>query len=219
MVCRKLEKKHQLNKGLIRSQMKRVAITGGIGVGKSSFCLTLTHYGHPVISADEEGKSALQTNSPVYSLIRQLFQLPAHQSVSTSYIAEKVFNNTQLKKDFENIMHPYIKQSILKKEKQIQQKGHSTIFYEIPLLFEQKLTNDFHFIILVICKKELQLKRVMNRFSLSQSQALRRIHSQMPEEEKIADSHIVIENNQSLDHLKKSAQRVLEKITKKGLIA
>ena len=198
--------------------MKRIAITGGIGVGKSSFCQTLTHHGHPVISADEKGKNAFQPSSSVYSLITELFQTPPHQPISTKYISEQIFNNPQLKKDFENIMHPYITQSILKEEDQMKKKGYSTIFYEIPLLFEKKLTNYFHVIILIVCKKKLQIQRVMNRFSLSTSQALNRIHSQMPETEKIKNSHILIENNQDLDHLKKSAKIVLKQLLQKGFI-
>ncbi len=190
--------------------LKKVGITGGIGAGKSSFCDILAQLGYPVISADKQAKKALNPNSPCYAALLRLFNNPPH--LTPQMLAQKIFSDSKVKNQLESIMHPYIFQLIQQEEEKLKREHHSLIFYEIPLLFEKKLEKYFHFIILITCDENLQKKRVMKRFLLSESEAINRIHSQMSQQEKLSKSDFIVENNTTLDDLKKSANQILKKI-------
>ncbi|MDE0151578.1 MAG: dephospho-CoA kinase [Bdellovibrionales bacterium] len=190
--------------------MVKIAITGGIGTGKSSLCRFFEDWGFPVISADKEAHKALMIESPLYPSLLKLFNKKPSDRLNPKEIAKDIFSNLNLKKKFESIVHPYIFESILKEEKKI--KNHSHIFYEIPLLFETNLMDYFNWIILVTCSKNLQKERVISKMHLSSEEAQMRIDAQNPQETKIESSDIVIENNGSLNDLKQKAEDILEKL-------
>lgn len=193
--------------------MKKIAVTGGIAVGKSSLCCILSRLGYPVISADSHAKKALSPNASIHSTILKLFQF--EKTLDPQVIAQKIFSYPRLKKQFEDIIHPWIIQSILTEEKEFKKKGCRVIFYEIPLLFEKNLESDFDFIVLVNCKKNIQKVRLMNRMSISKSQAEKRINSQWTQKEKFSKSDLIVDNNSKIDHLEKSALMIIKKFNLK----
>lgn len=190
--------------------MVKIAITGGIGTGKSSLCRFFEDWGFPVISADKEAHKALMAESPVYPSLLKLFNKKSTDSLNPKEIAKDIFSNLSLKKKFEDIMHPYIFESILQEEKKI--KNHSHTFYEIPLLFETNLMDYFNWIILVTCSKNLQKQRIIAKMHLSPAETQMRIDAQNPQETKTESSDIVIKNNGSLNDLKQKAEDILGKL-------
>ena len=191
--------------------MIKIAITGGIGTGKSSLCRFFEDWGFPVISADKEARKALRKSSPLYTSLLKLFNKKTNESLDPKEISKEIFSNFSLKKQFESIVHPYIFECILQEEKKI--KNHSHIFYEIPLLFETNSLNYFNWIILVICSKNLQKERIITNMHLSSKEAQMRINAQEPQETKIEKSDIVIENNRSLEDLEQKAVDILKKLS------
>ena len=189
-------------------KMKKIGVTGGIGVGKTTFCSFLNQQGYPCISADEQAKKALSPKSPCYPALLKLFHYPSKWTNHS--IAQQIFSNPQLKNQFEAIVHPYILHLIQQQEEQYQKSP--LIFYEIPLLFEKKLEKLFHFIVLITCPLDLQKKRIMKRSSLSERDIINRIKNQMPQEEKLPKSDFIVENNKTLNDLKISAQSILQHI-------
>lgn len=189
----------------------KIAVTGGIGAGKSSLCRFFKDWGWPVISADKEARKALAENSPLYPSLLKLFNKKPDESLNSKEIAREIFSNFSLKKKFESIVHPYIFKCILQKEEKL--KGHSHIFYEIPLLFETRLSSYFQWIVLVICSKKLQKERIITRMNLPPAEAQLRMDAQTNQKTKIKKSNIIVENNGSLDDLKKQALNVLKKLS------
>ncbi len=195
------------------SHVTKVAITGGIGAGKSSMCQILIQQGFPVISADQQAQKALIKNSPIYSDILKLF--PNNLILDPKQIAEKIFSQPLLKKSFENIVHPYIFQCIKEEEKKIIQQGDRVIFYEIPLLFETDMFYYFNYIILITCPKELKIERVKKRMNIPEEQIFKRMFTQAQHDE--SKVHFVVENSKSLKDLEKSTKDILHKLQlKKG---
>ena len=192
--------------------MKKAAVTGGIAVGKSSLCRILADLGYPVISADEHTARALTPGSSVHSLILKLFHYPDDHILDRKIIAQKIFSDSKIKKKFENLIHPWITQSILKEEKEILKNSPAVVFYEIPLLFEKKLEDRFDVIILVDCPEEEQKKRLMSRMSLSHDEALQRIKAGGPKNKKLLKSHFVIQNNFTIKELKLSALNMIQSL-------
>ncbi len=193
-------------------KLMKIAVTGGICTGKSSFCSFLSEQGQYYISADIHAKKALLPSSSIYDLIAQLFNTTDYK-LTSSDIARRIFKDKQLKAKFEKIMWPFIRKGILEEENQLINKGAKVIYYEIPLLFENNRQDLYDFIILLTCDSKLQIHRLINKSSISESEALLRIKSQWAIKNKVSFSDIIVENNSSLDYLKKQAHLALEKIS------
>ena len=191
--------------------MIKIAITGSIGSGKSSLCRFFENWGSPIISADIQARKALQKGSPLYPSLLQLFHKKTNESLDPKEIAQKIFSNFSLKEKFESIVHPYIFECILQEEKKL--KDHSHIFYEIPLLFETHLSSYFNWIILVICSKQLQAERIIQKMNLSPKEAQMRIKAQGDLKTKIEKSDIVVENNGTLNDLEQKASDIFKKLS------
>ena len=191
----------------------KIAVTGGIGAGKSSLCRFFKEWGWPVISADKEARKALAEDSPLSPSLLKLFNKKPNESLNSKEIAREIFSNFSLKKKFESIVHPYIFKCILQKEEKF--KDHSHIFYEIPLLFETHLSSYFNWIILVVCSKKLRKERIITSMNLSPREAQLRMDAQKDHKTKIKKSNIIVENNGSLEDLKKQAIDVLTKLSLK----
>ena len=193
-------------------RMKKVAVTGGIGSGKSALCLIFQKWGQAVIYADAYSKQALDKNSTLYPKFLKLFQ---EKELKLDKIAEKIFSDSKLKQSYEKLIHPYIFQCIVEKENFLKKQGFPIIFYEIPLLFETRLSYYFDFIVLVVSTKKEQKERIMKKMNLSEKQALQRINSQIPYKEKIKKSHFIVKNSGSLSHLEVSAKRLMDSLSLK----
>ena len=192
----------------------KIVITGGMGAGKSSLCQIIVQQGFPVISADEQARKLLVKNSPIYSKILPLF--PENPDLNPHQIAEKIFSQASTKKSFEKIIHPYIFEHIKEEEKKWMQKGHTAIFYEIPLLFETKMSYYFNYIILVQCPQKLRVERVKKSMNLSEDQILKRMSTQIQHDENQA--HFIVNNSKSLKDLEKSIDNIINKLKlRKGL--
>lgn len=191
--------------------MRKIAITGGICAGKSSVCRFIRELGGLVISADEEARKAFLPTSPTYSAILDLFQIEPSE-LSFPFVADQIFNDSILRQKLEAITHPFIEQSMLKKESSILTEETKIIFYEIPLLFEKNLMSRFDLIILVQVSHSLQMQRLMHRNQITKKEALKRIEAQSPQDLKLKKSHFVIENNSTLEELQNSVNIILQKI-------
>ncbi len=191
--------------------MIKIAVTGGIGAGKSSLCRFFENRGNPVISADKQARKALSKHSPLYPSLLKLFQKKSGENLSSKEIAQQIFSNNTLKRQFESIVHPYIFKCIQEEEKKL--KKHSHIFYEIPLLFETHSSSRFNWIILVICSQKLQRERITKKLHLSEKSAQMRINSQEDPKTKIKRSDMVVENNGTLIELERQAEKILKKFS------
>lgn len=199
--------------------MIKIAITGGIGTGKSSLCKFFENWGVPVISADIQARKALLKSSPVHPSLLKLFHKKSYETLYPKEIAQKIFSNLSLKERFESIVHPYIFECILQEEQKL--KNYSHIFYEIPLLFETHLSSYFNWIILVTCSKQLQKKRIIQKMNLSPEETQIRMNAQADLKTKIEKSDIVIENNGTLNDLEQKALNIFKKLSlrKEGAFA
>ena len=86
------------------------------------------------------------------------------------------------------------------------------VFFEIPLLFEADKQREYDVIINISCKKNIQLKRLIQRNNLSENEAIQRINSQLPISIKKKYSHFNIENNGSMEDFLHKLNEILKKI-------
>lgn len=186
--------------------MRKIAITGIIGAGKSTVGSILQNLGMDFISADALVRQALVPNSPVYLKLLNLLgpeYLDPKNYFNFQKIAKKAFRDKNLLVQMEAIIHPVV-WSLMKKEEEKQLfLGKTSLFYEIPLLFEKNLEDFFDTKIVIAISPEEQESRLLQYRKLSSKDIKSRMLFQMPQDQKIAKADHVIWNNSSVEELKK----------------
>lgn len=183
-----------------------IGITGGIGSGKSTvsnYYLSLNHY---VLKADDIAKKVMIDNKDVKNKIISKFGEECYtaNTLNTKAIAQKVFNNPENIKILNSIVHPptinYLKKAI----EEIKNR-HNLVFVEAALIFEAKMEYLFDHILLITADENTRIKRVLERDTETVSEIRSRMLHQIPETQKKGKSDFIIENNTTIDDLKKRA--------------
>ncbi|MFA5779631.1 MAG: dephospho-CoA kinase [Elusimicrobiota bacterium] len=186
---------------------KIIGLTGGLASGKTTVLNQFEKLGVKTISCDEIAKKVFYgTNVP--KKIKKLFG-----TLNRKKIAKIIFSDFAKRKQLEKILHPEIIKE-LKKQFSILNSQFSIVVVDVPLLFEVHLEKMFDKIIVVYCKKNQQISRLMKRDKLTKSEAIKRIASQMPMGEKIKLADFTIKNTESLRRKKINSQvkKMLDKI-------
>ena len=182
----------------------RIAVTGGIGSGKSAALGMLKKMGHKVLSADGIYRKLLLTDQGMRNEIRSVFGCAVfHKNgrLDRSRLAKVVFADPAMRRKLNGITHPKIENIISGTAKG--SGGH--VFVEVPLLYEEKLENRYDMVLLITAKKNIRIKRLRKR-GLSPGMIKKRIESQLGEDRKAALADRVIENNKTIGDLKKSLE-------------
>ncbi len=181
--------------------MKRVAITGTIGSGKSMCSLILKKLGYTVFDCDEVSKQLLQRNENGYHQVVKRFNcLNKEHEIDKECLASIVFNDTEAKQDLEAILHPLILNRMFEES----ERCKSQIFFaEVPLLFESNWQQYFDVVLVISVRDDIRISR-MNEFrNMDKYQVMQRMKSQMSEKDKINKATKVIENNGNTEQLEK----------------
>ena len=186
------------------SKKIKVAITGGIGSGKSVFSDALKEKGFPVILADDIAKEILQNDPLVKELIIKEFGKEAfpNNNLARKYLAEKVFPDPGKVIIMNSIVHPPTIQKLnsLMKSELLKQ---NIVFVEAALIYESELEDLFDFIVLITADEETRMKRKIAQ-GMSESDFMMRLQNQIKDEEKakIAD-FVFINTGEKKDLCKK----------------
>ena len=186
--------------------MLRIALTGGIGAGKSSAGSLLARLGAIHISADELAREVLERGEPGYNQVVAEFgdEILVDGLINRSKLAEIIFNNPAKKAALENITHPLIAQQFKKLCASLPER--SVIVYEIPLLAENSdRVAEFDLVLAIETSAEIRLERLANR-GLSRTEAQSRMANQASDEHRRAIAHHVIENNGDMEALLNSLE-------------
>lgn len=188
----------------------KVAITGGIGSGKSAFANFISETGFPVINVDEVSKELLVTSKKIQTEIIKEFGRESYINgeINKTFLSEKVFSNPENVVKINIIVHPEVieKVNLLTEEKL---KNNDIVFAEAALIYEAEMERFFNYVVLITAEEKLRLKRKVEFDKLSQDQFLKRNENQIPDEEKKKQADFIFENNGSLKELKKKADLLI----------
>lgn len=186
-----------------------IGITGGIASGKSSFSKFIEKQGEQVICADSIIKEIYKKNETISFIKSNSPQsINKNGTIDFSDLREKAFNMPNFRSMLENFLHPQIEELFLK---MINLKN-PRVFYDVPLLFEKNMQNNFDCIILVKVSEKIQKDRLRNRDNLNDDLIEKIIASQMHFSEKENNSKYIVENNNGLIQLETEAKKILNKI-------
>lgn len=183
--------------------MKTIGLTGGIASGKSTVSQKLAELGAIIIDGDKIAHTSMQPGLPAYDGIVEYFGskiLNPDQTIDRTRLGDIVFSDPAQMRALNRIVRPWIYKAI-DKEIESRRLAHpnAVLVLDIPLLYEAGLDKICDQVWVVWVDRETQIKRLMARNSLTREEAVRRIDSQMPLDEKARRAHIVIDNNGSMD--------------------
>lgn len=178
------------------ADMLRVALTGGIGTGKSYVVRLLRDRSVPTVDADQLARAAVQPGQPACTGLRARFGpdiFAADGSLDRARLGRLVFADPAARAALENLVHPPVRNAI---DAWFQRCRACTrvrfAVADIPLLFETGRADAFDRVVVVACDPATQLRRVMTRDELPEAEVRRRIAAQMPIAEKVARSDTVV---------------------------
>ncbi|MFD6440911.1 dephospho-CoA kinase [Peribacillus sp. NPDC060186] len=189
-----------------------IGITGGIASGKSSVSLYIEELGFTIVDADVASRAVVEPGEEAYQQVVKAFGediLLTDGNIDRVKLGSIIFHDQEKRLLLNSIVHPAVRNWMRLKTEKALAAGEETVFMDIPLLFESKLTFMVEKTLLVYVDERVQLERLMNRNGLTETDALARIHSQMPLADKKVLADAVIDNNGNLEETKKQVKTVL----------
>lgn len=189
-----------------------IGLTGSIASGKSTVAKMMTELGLPIVDADVVARDVVEPGTETLALIVQNFGaniLLEDGNLNRPKLGDIIFHEPAKRKILNDIMHPAIRQEMLRQRDAYIEAGQKHVVMDIPLLFESKLEHFVERILVVSVSEEVQLRRLMERNQLSKEDALARMHSQLPMSVKEKSAHAVIYNNENLQQTEEQLKKIL----------
>ena len=173
--------------------MIKVAITGGIGVGKTTVSNLFKKMGIPVFNSDVIAKEIMSSNHALKNQIIEVFGQNAYENnkLNRSYLSNAIFNDRNLLEKMNSIVHPYVAKEF---NSWIEKQESKYIIYESAIIFENQAEDSFDKIICVTSSEEDIISRIIKRNNFSVDKIKSIINMQLPNDVKIQKSDYVIEN-------------------------
>lgn len=189
----------------------RIVITGLIASGKSTLAEILREERFVVIDADKVNKKLIEEGGTNYLAIKSEADFKDAfngDRLDKNKLGQIIFSDPKKMEKLNSITHKNIIREI---EKEIESVDKKTVFIEIPLYFQMKEKFENDGVILVTCKKDVQIKRLMARDKISESFAKKKIESQDTLAYMVDNSDIIIDNSGDEEELRIKIKNMLDR--------
>jgi dephospho-CoA kinase len=196
--------------------MLRVGLTGSIGVGKSFVASLFSELGCHVLDADQTAREVVMPGTPGLRALTQAFGeeiLNPDGTLNRKQLAAVVFADESQRRRLNHILHPFIiarQDEILREWETQDPRGIGMV--DAALMIESGGYRRFDKLIVVHCRPEVQLERLMLRDELSRDEAQRRIDSQMPQEEKQKFADYLIDTSDGFEVTRQQTAHVYQQL-------
>lgn len=193
--------------------MIKIGLTGGIGTGKSTVSKILSNEGFKIIDADLISREVLEKNPRILDIIRTQFGsgfFDWRGEFRRKEFGNHIFRFPKQRIKYEGIIIPYIKDEIQSELEKCENTGEKIVILDAPTLIENNLHLEMDYVILVVADNSVQIKRIIERDKLTKSDAVSRINSQMPVEQKKEFANIIIDNNNDLIDTQKQVYDLID---------
>ena len=194
-----------------------VAITGGIGSGKSTFSNEVIKKGIKLLDSDKQvGQIYKKPSKDFLNFLKKinLGESIKNNKINKEYIFNTIFFNNSVKLKLEEYIFKKIREERKKFIENAKKNKEKIIFLDIPLLFENNLEDQFDTIITIISSKKNRFKRLKKSKHISIETFKKILRSQTTDVKRKKKSDIILYNNSSKEIYLKQINSVLEKIVK-----
>ena len=195
--------------------MKTIAITGGIGSGKTAVSNYLAQLGYTVVDADRMSREMTSAGGKAMPYILENFGpefVAPDGSLDRAAMRDLVFKDPAKKKLLEEGTTKVVLDDIEKIRREREASGDKALFFDIPLLFETGTEGDYDCVWVVTAPYEIRRERIMKRDGISTEIIDLIMDSQQDEDEKAAKADFVILNDGSESELKQKVDELLKKL-------
>ncbi|NLI83973.1 MAG: dephospho-CoA kinase [Propionibacterium sp.] len=196
--------------------MLSVALTGGIGAGKTTVARLLAQRGAILIDSDVLSREVVEPGTPGLEAIVERFGpavLAADGSLDRQALGTIIFADAQARADLNGIVHPEVRRR--RAELIASAPDGSIVISVIPLLVEGGLQDGFDGVIVVDVPIDTQVDRLKARSDLDDQQARARVNAQASRDERLEVADWVIENSGSYDQLRQQVEVVWDALNKR----
>jgi dephospho-CoA kinase len=186
-----------------------VALTGGIGAGKSTVAQYFSELGAGVVDADHLARIAIERGSEGFDEVVATFgqEIISSGDIDRKALAAIIFSNPELKRKLESIIHPLVQK--LFAQAVAQADPDVPLIYEIPLLVETNTAEKFDYVITVEADEELRISRLLAR-GMFISDIKARLANQVPSSARTEIADAVITNDGDDDQLLRQVENLWE---------
>jgi len=195
--------------------MRRIALTGGIATGKSHVRRQFEELGVPTIDADTLAREAVAPGTEGLAAVVRAFGsgiLEPSGALDRKKLAGLVFSDEDARRRLEAIVHPAVRRVTDEWFSSLEGGRHPFAIADIPLLYEVGRDRDFDTVIVVASDPAVQLRRVMERDGLTDTQARQRVDAQLPIAEKVRRADYVIRTDGSFEDTNRQVVQVHERL-------
>lgn len=191
--------------------MRVIALTGGIGCGKSLAAQYFAELGALVIDADQLARAAIERGSQGFDEVVALFgdSILNNGDIDRRALGELIFKNPEAKIKLEAIVHPIVRREF--EEAVASLKSDEVLVYEIPLLVETGAQDRFDIVITVESEIENRIARLRQR-GMHISEIEGRIAAQATREQRVEAADFLIENDGSEDELLRQVENIWDSL-------
>jgi len=194
------------------TDMLIVALTGGIASGKSVAAQVLEELGCAIHHADKIAHELMEPEKPAWKKIVAHFGqeiLNKDNTINRTQLGTIVFSDEKKRRFLNRIIHPLVFEKKRETIDILEKEGRYKIFIsEAALTIEAGFADFFDKIIMVYCREDIQIKRLMERDQISHPEAMKKIKSQMNPREKMKRADYTIDTSGSLGSTVEQTERV-----------
>lgn len=197
-----------------------IAVTGGIACGKSEVGRILSQMEFAVCDADHVAHDLMKKGTLVYRQVVDLFGtriLSNEGEISRPVLGKDVFENPEKREALNRLVHPAVQAALEERIEEARLDGRNTAVL-VPLLFESGMDSLKWDAVVCVSSPESQVLQRLEARGHEEEEALQRIGSQLPLEEKERRSDHVIRNNGSLGELDQSTRETVQRIRTEGVL-
>ena len=193
----------------------KVAVTGGIGSGKSAAINCIRSMGYPVFSCDEIYKEVIQSKAYIERIKNAFPDAVLGEVVNREILSKLVFDDANKREILNNIAHPLILQTLFAYMNECESE---LVFAEVPLLFEGNLENSFDKIIVVQRDKAARIAAIQKRNGFSAEEIEKRMQAQFDYQSKENANRLqknnvyLLSNNEGIDELNEKIKMLVQNL-------
>jgi len=197
--------------------MLTVALTGGIGSGKTTVGEILAGFGAVVLDSDQIARDVVERGSTGFDQIVATFgdEILKNGELDRSALASLVFKDSAMRIKLEQITHPLIRHAFAKAISSL--PDQSIVVNQIPLLVESKHDYKFDYVVTVSAPEQIRVERLLKR-GLTKEQITSRLQAQSSDVQREAIADTVINNEKSEQDLMQQVEKLWEILQSKNKV-